>query len=41
MNALGGAIFDTGTHNKKILRELKNVIKNTSKNWIVPMLPFQ
>ena len=31
MNALGGAIFDTRIHNKKILRELRNVIKNTSK----------
>ena len=29
--SLGGAISDTQTHNKKILRELRIVIKNTSK----------
>ena len=31
MNALDGVIFDIRTHNKKILRELKKVIKN----WIM------
>ena len=33
MNALDGAIFDSRTHKKRILRELKYVIKNTSRNW--------
>ena len=26
---------------RKDLKEFKNAIKNTSKNWIIPMLPFQ
>ena len=41
MNALNGVIFDIGTPNMKILRELKKCDKEYIKKLDLPMLPFQ